>query len=118
MPSLRSTSPHDPSVVLAEHDAVSAGDVHKIVERAREAQREWWAAGAAKRAAALTNAAADLEQRASEATSLIIGEVGKPVAEASGEVARTVSILRYYGQASFAADGSTYPPSLGGLLLS
>ena len=45
-------------------------------------------------------------------------EVGKPVAEATGEVARAISILEYYAQACFAAIGSQYPPSLGGLLFS
>ncbi|MCU1397522.1 MAG: aldehyde dehydrogenase [Acidimicrobiales bacterium] len=49
------------------------------------------------------------------ATDLVIREVGKPRAEAAGEVGRTAAILRYYAQASFAADGATFPPSLGGL---
>ena len=46
----------------------------------------------------------------------MVREVGKPVGEATGEVARAISILDYYAQACFAAVGEQYPPSLGGLL--
>ncbi len=94
----------------------SAADVARAAGTARAAQREWWAQGAAKRAAALNGAATALEAVSARATELIVREVAKPVLEAAGEVARTVAILRYYAQASFAADGSTFPPSLGGLL--
>jgi aldehyde dehydrogenase (NAD+) len=40
---------------------------------------------------------------------LVVREVGKPRTEAVGEVDRAVSILRYYAQAAFDADGETYP---------
>ncbi len=113
---LTSTSPHDPSDVVAAHRAATAADVHSAAERARAAQAEWWSLGAAKRAAALDAAASALESRADEATALIVREVGKPVVEARGEVGRTVSILRYYAQAGFSADGATYPPSMSGYL--
>ena len=116
-PMLRSTSPHDPADVVAEHASTSVADVAEAASAARAAQREWWAQGAGKRASALNSAAAALESIAIRATDLVVREVGKPVAEASGEVARTVAILRYYAQLGFAADGATYPPSLGGLLL-
>ena len=83
---------------------------------ARGAQAEWWAVGAAKRAAALNAAATHLESRTEESAALVVREVGKPLLEAVGEVARTVSILRFYAQACFAADGASYPPSMSGLL--
>ncbi len=41
----------------------------------------------------------------------MVREVGKPVTEARGEVARGVAILRYYAQAALAPDGETLPAS-------
>ena len=41
---------------------------------------------------------------------LICREVGKPIVEARGEVARTAAILRYHAQAALDPDGETYPP--------
>ncbi|MCU1392952.1 MAG: aldehyde dehydrogenase [Ilumatobacteraceae bacterium] len=112
-----STSPHDPTDVIVEHASASAADVAAAAATAREAQRVWWSQGAAKRAVALDGAAAALERIADRAVELVIREVGKPRLEAAGEVARTSAILRYYAQASFSADGATYPPSLGGMLV-
>ncbi len=114
---LTSTSPHDPSDVVVARDEVTPDAVAGHADRARSAQVEWWSIGAARRAAALEAAATALERRADEATALVVREVGKPVGEARGEVGRTVSILRYYAQMSFAANGVSYPPSLGGMLL-
>ncbi len=39
-------------------------------------------------------------------------EVGKPITEARAEVARAVSILRYYSQMVLIPDGETYPASV------
>ena len=86
------------------------------VERARSAQREWWAPVAAARPPAHAAAANDLRAKREESIALVVREVGKPVGEATGEVARAISILDYYAQACFAAVGEQYPPSLGGLL--
>jgi alpha-ketoglutaric semialdehyde dehydrogenase len=44
---------------------------------------------------------------------LMVREVGKPIAEATAEVARAVSILRYYAQATLDADGEAYPSANG-----
>ena len=44
---------------------------------------------------------------------LICREVGKPIVEARGEVARTAAILRYHAAAALDPDGETYPPSDG-----
>lgn len=113
-----SCSPQDPALVVGEFAATTPSGVASLVERARDAQREWWALGAAGRAAALAAAAAGLRGRRDEAVGLVVNEVGKPVSEATGEVARAVAILDFYAQACFATTGDVLPPSAGGLLLS
>jgi alpha-ketoglutaric semialdehyde dehydrogenase len=113
---LQSWSPQAPDQLVAEQASHTPAEVEEAVALGRVAQRSWWGRGAAGRAAALTGAAQAIRARADEATNLVVREVGKPVGEARGEVGRAVSILDYYAQAAFAAVGSQYPPSLGGLL--
>jgi aldehyde dehydrogenase (NAD+) len=113
-----SSNPLDPGDVLAEHAALSASDVEKLARQAREAQ-PGWAADPARRSAALSRAANDIEAAARELADLMVREVGKPVVEAEGEVARTAAVLRYHAQAALAATGDVLPPADGqGLLLS
>ena len=111
-----STSPQAPADVIAETPALDRLAVAELAARARAAQREWGAIAAAGRCAALASAARDLRDRRSEATELMIREVGKPRTEAAGEVGRGIAILEYYAQAAFAARGDVLPPSAGGLL--
>jgi alpha-ketoglutaric semialdehyde dehydrogenase len=113
---LESFSPQSPSDLVGEFNVASPAQAENAVELARSAQREWWARGAAGRSAALAAAANELRSRRDEAIALVVREVGKPIGEATGEVARAISILDYYAQACFAAVGEQYPPSLGGLL--
>jgi acyl-CoA reductase-like NAD-dependent aldehyde dehydrogenase len=114
--SVVSYSPHRPSDVVGEYQTASADDVAKTVALAAEGQRRWWALGAQGRAEALAGAASTLRGRREEAVQLVVREVGKPVGEAAGEVARAISILEFYAQASFAPIGAQFPPSLTGLL--
>ena len=113
---LESFSPQSPSDLVGEFSVASPAQAENAVQRARSAQRDWWARGAAGRSAALAAAANELRSRRDEAIALVVREVGKPIGEATGEVARAISILDYYAQACFAAVGEQYPPSLGGLL--
>ena len=55
--------------------------------------------------------------RAVEITALVVREVGKPLSEARGEVARGVAILRYYAQAALLPDGETIPAAAADQLL-
>ena len=113
---IRSLSPQRPDDVVATVPEATAADVEKAAEVAGTAQREWWSALPAVRAAALSAAAATLRSRAAEATDLVVREVGKPAGEAAGEVARGIAILEYYAQASYAPVGAALPPSMAGLL--
>ncbi|MFC8722542.1 aldehyde dehydrogenase family protein [Kitasatospora sp. NPDC057198] len=118
MTTIESYNPADPDDLVVWVPSTGADGTAAALAGAREAQRGWWALGAAGRSLALTGAAAAIEAAADELVALVVREVGKPVAEARGEVARTVAIWRYYAQAPFAAAGEVHEPAAGpGLLL-
>src|SRR5215469_11638328 len=104
-----SVNPHDPADVLGRWEAASAAEADAAVGRAVKAAQVWRDTPGATRAKALGDAAAAIEQRAADVTELVVREVGKPVTEARGEVARGVAILRYFAQAALAPDGETLP---------
>src|SRR5712692_6435944 len=104
-----SVSPHDPSDVVGEWAPADLAEVAETVARAVRAADGWRTSPAQARAKALIDAAAALEQRADEVVRLTVREVGKPLTEARGEVARGVSILRYYAQLALLPDGQTLP---------
>ncbi len=112
-----SVNPHDPADVLGEWDEAGPAGAGAAVTRAARAARQWREAPGAARAGALHDAAAALERRADEVTGLVVREVGKPLSEARGEVARGVAILRYYAQAALGPDGQTLPAAGAGQLL-
>ncbi|QKW23011.1 aldehyde dehydrogenase family protein [Kitasatospora sp. NA04385] len=118
MTTIDSYNPADPDDLVVSVPSTDAAGVTAALAGARGAQRDWWALGAAGRSLALTRAAAAIEAAADELVELVVREVGKPVAEARGEVARTVAIWRYYAQAPFAPAGEVHEPAAGpGLLL-
>ncbi|MFF0742226.1 aldehyde dehydrogenase family protein [Streptomyces sp. NPDC004111] len=113
-----SHNPADPRETVADVPSTGTWATVEAVDRARDAQRAWYAAGAAARSAALTAAARAVEEAGAELAELAVREVGKPAAEAHAEVARTVAILRYYAQLPYDATGSVHEPAAGsGLLL-
>ncbi|MEU1372623.1 aldehyde dehydrogenase family protein [Streptomyces triculaminicus] len=113
-----SRNPADPADVVAEVAAAGAPAAAAAVERARAAQAGWLAGGAAARSAALSAVAGALEAATEELADLAVREVGKPLAEARAEMARTVAIWRYYAQAPYEASGAVHEPAVGsGLLL-
>lgn len=104
-----SVNPHDPGDVLGQWEEAGGPGADAVVTRARQAARVWGDTPGAVRAKALSDAAQAVQDRAEELTSLVIREVGKPLSEARGEVARGISILRYYAQAALLPDGETIP---------
>lgn len=115
---LTSRNPADPSDVLVSIPAPGAFATADAVERARAGQPGWLTGGAAARSAALGAVAAAIEAAADELAALAVREVGKPLAEARAEVARTVAIWRYYAQAPYEPSGAVHDPAVGpGLLL-
>ncbi|NUK01174.1 aldehyde dehydrogenase family protein [Streptomyces lunaelactis] len=118
VPSVTSRNPADPSDVLVQIPAPGAFATVDAVERARAAQPGWLIGGAAARSAALGAVAAAIEAAADELAALAVREVGKPLAEARAEVARTVAIWRYYAQAPYEPTGAVHETAAGpGLLL-
>jgi aldehyde dehydrogenase (NAD+) len=104
-----SVNPHDPADVLGEWEPAGSAGADAAIGRALKAAQAWRETPGAARAKALSDAATALEQRAAEITGVVVREVGKPLTEARGEVARGVAILRYYAQAALAPDGETLP---------
>ncbi|MFI1018563.1 aldehyde dehydrogenase family protein [Streptomyces sp. NPDC020965] len=116
--SVVSRNPTDPGDVVVRVDAAGTWATVEAAERGREAQRGWLAAGAGARSAALGHTAQLIEAAADELTELVVREVGKPIAEARAEIARTVAVLRFYAQLPYDATGAVHEPAGGaGLLL-
>jgi alpha-ketoglutaric semialdehyde dehydrogenase len=112
-----SVNPHNPADVLGEWQPAGPDGAQAAVDRAVAAATGWRRAPGAARAKALSDAATALEQRSAEITDLAVREVGKPISEARGEVARGVAILRYYAQAALLPDGETIPAAAADQLL-
>jgi alpha-ketoglutaric semialdehyde dehydrogenase len=106
---VESRSPQAPHDVLVNVAATPTDAVRHSAARSRTAQREWVGIGALARSAALSLAADTVAAAADELTALVVREVGKPVGESAGEVARGVAILRYYAQQALDPDGVTLP---------
>jgi aldehyde dehydrogenase (NAD+) len=113
---ISSSSPQQPKDLVVEVPEQGADDVRAAFAAAREAQRGWAGGPAAGRATALAAAADAVAAAADELAELAVREVGKPLGEAKGEVARSVAILRYYAQQVFDPIGSVHEPSAQGLL--
>ncbi|MFJ9606655.1 aldehyde dehydrogenase family protein [Kitasatospora sp. NPDC101176] len=115
---ITSYNPADPADLVVAVEEPGAQAVRDAVGRAAAAQPGWLAAGAGARSAALGRIADAVEAHADELAALIVREVGKPLAEARGEVARTAAIWRYYAQAPFTPSGAVHETAAGpGLLL-
>lgn len=102
-------NPHMPNDVVGEYEPAGVAGVDAAVERSNRAFGEWRLETAFARGAALEKIASDLEAEAGELAELVVREVGKPLTEARGEVARAAAILRYYGRIVLAPDGEIYP---------
>src|SRR5260221_1355974 len=95
-----SVNPHDPADVIGEWQAAGADGADAVVGRAIDAARTWADTPGATRAKALSDAASALEQARADITDLVIRDVGKPAAEARGEVARALATLLHYAPAA------------------
>ncbi len=110
---IKSSNPFDPADLVAEVEPASAAAVETALEAALEAQLAW-AADAMLRSRSLTALGEAVESRRDQFAELMVREVGKPVAEAEGEVERALAILRFYSQVALDPDGETLPGSTPG----
>lgn len=83
-------------VVEQEFTSLTDTDVARAVERADAAFTSWRKTPAEQRAAALAAVADAFQERGDELARVISTEMGKPFAQAQGEVALSSSIYRWY----------------------
>ncbi|QNK53050.1 NAD-dependent succinate-semialdehyde dehydrogenase [Dermacoccus sp. PAMC28757] len=85
-------------VVEKEFTSATDADVTRAIERADAAFGTWRTTDASERAAVLAKVADIYDERADELARVIGAEMGKPLAQAQGEVALASSIFRWYGE--------------------
>jgi lactaldehyde dehydrogenase/glycolaldehyde dehydrogenase len=102
---------HDPSdaSVIASIASSSEVDVAAALHAARDAQRGWARTPSAERGAHLRAIADLVREHAETLAALIVQEVGKPRAEADGEVAFAESLLRYNAEWDRRIEGQVLP---------
>jgi alpha-ketoglutaric semialdehyde dehydrogenase len=110
-PAIISRSPQNPADVIGSWTDAGTEGLDRAVRAARDAWNGWRSVSAHERAGALVEAARRVDAAADELASLVVREVGKPVLEATAEVARVGDTLRYYAQAALDVEGELYPPS-------
>ena len=113
---LPDVNPSDPSDVLAHVPEGVADDVRAAVTAAAAAQERWRDLTGPARAEHLHRWAAAIGERQEALAQLVAREVGKPIGEARGEVARCVMILRYYAGEAVREVGQVIPAQAPGAL--
>ena len=109
-------NPSDAHDVLGEVPAGSANDVRRAVAAAAEALSGWRGLSGPARADALYRWGDAIAARAEDLAQLVAREVGKPIGESRGEVARCVTILRYYAGEAVRSVGDVIPAQAAGSL--
>jgi alpha-ketoglutaric semialdehyde dehydrogenase len=95
--------------VVARFTPAGGIDVDRAIVRADHAATAFRQLPAAVRGEALRTAADALAAGSQGFADLICREVGKPIVEATGEVARAVAILRFYAQVCLDPEGESFP---------
>jgi aldehyde dehydrogenase (NAD+) len=111
-----SVNPSDDSDVVGRVPSGAPEDVGAATAAALRALPGWRQTPGPARAEALHRWAAAIEARSEELAQALAREVGKPIAEARGEVARCVVILRYYAGESVRVMGEVVPAQAAGVL--
>jgi acyl-CoA reductase-like NAD-dependent aldehyde dehydrogenase len=109
-------NPSDARDVLAELPVGTAADAAAAVAAASEALPAWRSLSGPARAEFLHRWAGAIAARDEEIAQAMAREVGKPIGEARGEVARCVVILRYYAGEAVRAIGEVVPAQAAGAL--
>jgi len=82
--------------VVEEYVPADAATVHTAIARAAATHATWSRTGAGERAARLARLASLYEEHRAELAAIIVREMGKPVAQAAGEVDFAAAIYQYY----------------------
>lgn len=113
---LETRSPGEPERVVARAVSADAATVRRAVDRAAQAADELAQTPGPQRAAWLLRWARAVEQAADELAAALVAEVGKPIGEARGEVARAAAILTYFAGEAVRDGGSVIPAQSDGAL--
>ena len=110
------TNPSQPDDLVTVLPIGTEADVGAAVEAAESALAKWRALTGPARADALHRWGDAIAARADELTAAIVLEVGKPIGEARGEVARAVAICRFYAGEAVRDSGEVIPSQFGDAL--
>jgi aldehyde dehydrogenase (NAD+) len=103
------TDPSDPARVTGTFSRAGGEHVAHAYEAAEASLPDWSSLPAGQRGDVLRRAADLLEARAEEAARRLTADMGKAQREARGEIARSVSILRYAAGETLQPWGETFP---------
>lgn len=81
---------------IARYPEISDAELDELIGRSTAAYRSWRTTPLPQRRAVLTRAAEIHREQAEELAKLLTLEMGKPIAQAKGEVALVASIYQYY----------------------
>jgi len=109
-------NPSDPEDVIAEAPAGDPADAAAAVAAGVGALAAWRGATGPARGEHLYRWAGAIAARQEEIAQAMTREVGKPIAEARGEAARCVAILRYYAGEAVRDVGEVIPAQAPGAL--
>ncbi|MGE3447554.1 MAG: aldehyde dehydrogenase family protein [Microbacteriaceae bacterium] len=86
------------AAAIASYDEMSAGDVDRVLAGVAAEQLRWAALSPAERGSQLARLAEILEGTATQLAELAVTEMGKPLAQAHAEVAKSVATVRWYAK--------------------
>jgi len=95
--------------VVGSYQLSSSNDFNNAATSARTAQKAWRKLAGSVRGDYLLKAASILEERIDDIAATMTREMGKTFAEAKGETARGVAILRYYAGEGMRSIGDVIP---------
>jgi betaine-aldehyde dehydrogenase len=95
--------------VMAELPRAGVDEVDAAVERAKQAFPAWRAVVPSERSLLIERVAAAIASRADELATLEARNVGKPIADAHGEIAMAIETFRYYSGAPERPFGDSIP---------
>lgn len=111
-----SSNPANSSDFVAEFATGSREDACRAVDAAQSAYPSWSGLTGMARAEFLNRWAEVIEARTEELAVAMTREVGKPIVESRGEVARCAVILRYYAGEAVRPQGQVIPCQMRGAL--
>ncbi|HTV40607.1 MAG TPA: aldehyde dehydrogenase family protein [Candidatus Sulfotelmatobacter sp.] len=110
-------NPSNINETIGNYPLASAEETNAAIEAAHRALPAWKAMPWPARSEILHRAANILDENKEELARLMTREMGKPIAEARGELKRGVVLLRYYAGEGMRPSGEVFPASDGKTLL-